>query len=415
MAGPLDEYARVLRANRNFRWLYGAQIVSLFGDWFNYIATAALLARLTGNGLAVGGLFVVRMLAPFVMGPIAGVFADRYNRKRIMIATDVGRAIVVAGFLAIERPDQVWLLYVLTGAQLALSGLFLPARSAILPELVEAEDVGAANALSSVTWSLLLAVGSAIGGLATGLLGVHTAFVIDIGTFLVSAALLLPVRYQATSALAHHRASFIETYRDGLVFLREHPDVLRLCLHKSGNALVGSGGFGVVLVYIAKDRFVWGRDGGIGLGLAFGAVGLGTGIGPIPARRIAADRRAVLRKSLTAAYLCLFAGMACAAPLLRFEWVLLGALLRGVGGGTLWVISSELLYQAVPREVQGRVFATELALFFLTAAIAAGLTGLALESPLGAEGALGIMALLALPPAVWWSRYSRSAHALAER
>ena len=74
-------YLQLMRQNPNFRWLWGGQVVSLLGDWFNLIASAILIAELTGSGLAVGVLFTIRMLAPFAVAPIAGICADRYNRK----------------------------------------------------------------------------------------------------------------------------------------------------------------------------------------------------------------------------------------------------------------------------------------------------------------------------------------------
>jgi NRE family putative nickel resistance protein-like MFS transporter len=84
-------YTELLRNNRNFRFLWFGQIVSLLGDWFNLVASAALIGLLTQSGLAVGSLFVVRMLAPFVVSPIAGVVADRYNRKHILQGTTARR------------------------------------------------------------------------------------------------------------------------------------------------------------------------------------------------------------------------------------------------------------------------------------------------------------------------------------
>ena len=135
-------YGELLRKNRDFRYLWLGQIVSLLGDWFNLIASAALVAQLTQSGLAIGSLFVVRMLAPFLVSPIAGVVADRYNRKYILILTDVFRAVTVLGFLLVRTPEQVWLLYVLTAIQLGFSGFFFPTRTAILPDIVEARALG---------------------------------------------------------------------------------------------------------------------------------------------------------------------------------------------------------------------------------------------------------------------------------
>src|SRR5262245_50188697 len=153
-------YINLIRKNTSFRQLWFGQIVSLLGDWFNLIASAALIAHLTESGAAVGGLFVVRMLAPFLVSPIAGVAADRYNRKRILILTDIVRGLIVIGFLFVREPEQVWLIYLLTGLQLGLSGFFFPARTAILADITEPEELGTANALTSTTWSMMLSFGA---------------------------------------------------------------------------------------------------------------------------------------------------------------------------------------------------------------------------------------------------------------
>ncbi len=102
MSDTSSGYLSLVRENRNFRNLWYGQIVSLFGDWFNLIASASLVASLTGSGLAVGSLFVVRMLAPFFVSPLAGVAADRYNRKILLITTDLVRVVVVLGFLFVR-------------------------------------------------------------------------------------------------------------------------------------------------------------------------------------------------------------------------------------------------------------------------------------------------------------------------
>ena len=165
-------YIELVRGNPNFRYLWFGQIVSLLGDWFNLIASASLIGLLTQSGVAVGALFVVRMLAPFLISPIAGVFADRYNRKKLLIVADLSRATVVLGFLFVRAPEHVWFLYLLTAVQLAIGGFFYPARGAILPDLVSDNELGAANALGSATWSIMLSLGAALGGLAAGQWGI---------------------------------------------------------------------------------------------------------------------------------------------------------------------------------------------------------------------------------------------------
>jgi len=219
-------YRALIRGNRNFRFLWFGQIISLLGDWFNLIASASLIAALTQSGFAIGSLFIVRMLAPFIVSPIAGVVADRYNRKYILIVTDLTRAITVFGFLFVRNANQVWLLYALSAMQLGISGFFAPARNAILPDIVSSYGLGAANALGSATWSVMLALGAAIGGMVSGTWGIYPAFVIDGLSFLLSAACIAQVKFDVVPALdASNKAvgTALKQYIDGLRYLGKHP------------------------------------------------------------------------------------------------------------------------------------------------------------------------------------------------
>ncbi|MCI5145409.1 MAG: MFS transporter, partial [Candidatus Electrothrix sp. AR3] len=116
-AGHLSSYVRLLRSNTNYRryWLSGC--ISQIGDWFNYIAIFVLLSNLTGSGQAVSWFLIAKYLPPTLLGPFAGVVADRYSRKTILLACDLLRAVVVLAYLLIQHSSQVWLVYVLAFAQ----------------------------------------------------------------------------------------------------------------------------------------------------------------------------------------------------------------------------------------------------------------------------------------------------------
>ena len=114
-------YIELLRRNRSFRQLWLGQVVSQMGDWFDTIALYTIILNLTGSGRDVGLLLVARFVPSFLFGPLSGVVADRFSRQKIMIVTDILRAVVVLGFLFVRRADQLWLIYVLTVFQLAPS------------------------------------------------------------------------------------------------------------------------------------------------------------------------------------------------------------------------------------------------------------------------------------------------------
>ncbi len=126
---PAVGYGELLRSNRSFRFLWLGQVVSQMGDWFDTIAVYTITLRLTGSTRSVALIMVARFLPSVVMGPLSGVVADRFSRRSIMITADLLRAVVVLGFLFIRRPDQMWLVYVLTVMQLAFSAFFEPATT----------------------------------------------------------------------------------------------------------------------------------------------------------------------------------------------------------------------------------------------------------------------------------------------
>lgn len=399
-------YFALIRGNRNFRYLWMGQIVSLLGDWFNLIASASLISDLSNSGIAIGGLFVVRMLSQFFVSPFAGVAADRYNRKKILILADISRGLVVLGFLLVREPEHVWALYALTAVQLGISGFFFPTRNAILPELVSREELGAANAVSSATWSVMLAFGAALGGLVAGTLGNQPAFVIDALTFAVSALLIAQIRYQPGAKLtaAEKRVgAVLRQYLEGLRYLRRHLDIAVIVLHKSATSLLITSAFQVLQVTVAANTFVIGEGGGIGLGLMYGAVGIGTGLGPIGARYFTGDRNRPLRWAIAAGYAIAALGLFVASPLSSFGMFLTGTLLRGIGAGIIWVFSTQLLLHLVPNEVRGRVFSTEFALFALLSAAGSAVSGKVIDSSVGITTMLTMMGTLVFIPWLLWT------------
>ena len=397
-------YLGLIRKNRAFRYLWAGQIVSLTGDWFNLIASASLIAALTQSGAAIGGLFAVRMLAPFLVSPFAGVIADRYNRKTILITADVLRCFVVLGFVLVREPEQVWLIYLLTLVQSAAQGFFFPAWNAILPDIAAPKELGLANALASSTWSVMLAFGAALGGLVSGVAGVYPAFVIDAATFLLSAFIILRMPYQSLLAPVEDQSMLagIRQYIDGLAYLRRHIDTFSITLHKGLLGLLVIGLYQVAQVTISERYFPIGAGGSISLGLIYVMSGIGSGIGPILGRQWARDRGHQLRLMIALGYVCAIAGFLISATLASLPVILFGAFLRGIGGGLIWVLSTQLLLQIVPNEVRGRVFSTEFAMYTLFAAVSSGLSGALIDASLGVSGIMLLgSALLVIPTTLW--------------
>src|SRR5947209_4461179 len=173
-------YFALLRRNRNFRLLWIAQIISELGDWFYTLAVCHLLLELTGSkAQAVAFAVVLQVLPSTLAAPTAGVVNDRIGRKGIMIGADIVRFFIVLGMLLVRTPSMVWLVYPLLFVETIGAAFFEPAHSSVIPNIVPAEQVLAANALASVTWSFCLAVGAALGGIVAAWLGRDAVFVLN--------------------------------------------------------------------------------------------------------------------------------------------------------------------------------------------------------------------------------------------
>ena len=183
-----------MRQNRNFRHLWSAQIVSEIGDWFYTLAIYSLLLQLTGRASSVALALVLQVLPQTFIGPVAGVVNDRIRRKRVMIAADLARMVIVFLMLFVRSRSMVWLVYPLLFVETLMAAFFEPARSSVIPNITAREDVILANTLSSATWSVNLLVGASIGGVVAALLGRDAVFILNALSFLASAVLIRGMR-----------------------------------------------------------------------------------------------------------------------------------------------------------------------------------------------------------------------------
>jgi MFS family permease len=400
-------YMELLRTNRSFRQVWLGQVVSQMGDWFDTIALYTIILNLTGSGRAVGLLLVARFLPSFFFGSLSGVVADRFSRRSIMIVSDVLRAVVVLGFLFVRRADQLWIVYFLTVLQLALSTFFEPAKTAVIPSIVSDRELVSANAISSVTWSVMLTLGAAIGGVVTGWFGTDVAFILDALTYLLSAALIASVRIpkrppREKRKLTVSGALGITETIEGARYVKRRPRVLALLLVKPAWGL--GGGILTLLAVFGEKIFPFGRSAATGIGVLFAARGIGTAVGPIVARRISGEGKKRMQTSIGIAFLIGGAFYMAFGVATSFVVALIVLGIAHCGGSILWVFSTVLLQRGVEDSFRGRVFAAELALLTLTMAISNYATGEMLDR-FGMSArtvSVAIGALFLVPGVVWF-------------
>jgi Na+/melibiose symporter-like transporter len=192
---------RLLAGHRDFRLLLAAGLISLTGDWIMRVGLTYIVYALTGSTLASATALLASLLPQAVCGSLAGVYVDRWDRRRTMIATNVLLAVGLVPLLAVHDRDQVWIIYLVTAVQSALSQLFIAAEAAVVPHLVPAEHLVAANALNGQNRDVARLVGAAAGGLAASLGGVVLLTIVDLASFGLAAAILLLIRRPAASTI----------------------------------------------------------------------------------------------------------------------------------------------------------------------------------------------------------------------
>jgi len=368
-------YRELLSGNRNFRLLWLGTVISLFGDWFNTIALYTLVTILTGSPLAVG-LVEALKLSGFAIASIpAGILADRFDRRRLMLTADLLRAALVPLFLFVDSADDLPLLYLLIIGQIALGALFDPAFRALTPNLVDKRELLTANTLLAATWSTLLAVGASVGGIAAAGLGLDAVFIIDAATYLVSAGIIAGIktptaaRQAGAAALSPARprgrqtslvVQALDTARvdlvEGFAWLKANPFVLKLTMAKTAWAV---GGAALVYFLTQLGPVLTPADTALGIGLLYAARGLGTGIGPILSRAVFRRRE---RWAIISAFSIAISGVSYAliAVMGATFWVVIPIIIAHMASGANWVLSTVLLQELVPDRVRGRVFSVEL-------------------------------------------------------
>ena len=373
-------YWALLRENTRYRRLWTGLVVSMAGDWFRTIALYHLVLHLTAaSGLALSGVVLAQTLSLFLLSPVAGVVADRFSRKAIMIGADLVRAGLALGFLLVTSADRVWLAYVLTAALMGVAAFFNPAHAATIPNIVTRRELMAANALTSASWAAMLAIGAALGGVVAAVLGTSAAFVINAVAYAVSAwcisTVSIPPTPTAERSSTDRAHNGWQDFWHGLRYIGTRPTVLRLLSVKAWSAGV-AGGLLILFALFAEHLF---QAGAMGMGRRYMTRGLGAMLGPLLARRFVGEAPEAMGRTISVAFF-ISASFHLAFAYMPMLWLAAAALfLATMAANVLWVFSSTLFQLSVPDAYRGRVFATDFALFTIVMSVSTFMTGWSLD------------------------------------
>ncbi len=403
----LAAYGRLLRSNRDFRLLWSSQVVSEIGDWLYAVTVYSLLLELTGKAESVGLAVVLQLLPQVFVAPTAGVLNDRLPRKAVMIFADIVRIFVVLAMMLVDSPSRVWLVYVILVLETMMWALFEPGRSAIIPSLVpEPKEQLVANSLSSMTWAVNLAFGAGLGGAIALHFGRDAVFMINAGTFVVSAALLMGIRTRErhTESLPPLRLRDLVDFKpilEGVEYVRQDSRRMATMLVKAGMGLLGA--HWVILPVLGDRVFRVADSATAGMSVLFMARGIGALIGSISTGIWAGNDERRMRKGIFWAFLIAGASYAIlsAAPTLTIA--ALAVMAGHAGTSQAWVFSTTMLQRTTEDRFRGRVFSADFAGLFLMMSAVSYVASHLIDGGVDVRTiALATGAISLVPALLWW-------------
>jgi MFS family permease len=381
----------LLRSRPHYRRMIIGNTISQLGDWLSYVAISLLITRAGEGGVAIALVYVAHTLPSALAAPIAGALADRYDRRRLMISSYLLNALITTLMCLTAAHGWLWTLQLLLFTRSAISAIGFTARQAATPSVVEPRELYAANALSSLIWSVLFTAGVALGGLLSALLGPTEAIAIDALTFALSALAIwrlppLPpsAHLSASAPTDAHAEREREGARGGIWsawrLARRDPQLTAALLAKTPAAALSGAGW-LAINALATARAPSYLDAAVALGLSHAVRGAGTGIGPIALRRL-------WPTSANAPTLLAVASLLALLWAPNFELSLAALLLWGMGSGYNFVRSTATIQLHAPHSALGRLTAFDFLCLTLTQSIMALLTGALMDS--GAPLSVGV-------------------------
>jgi predicted MFS family arabinose efflux permease len=360
--------------------MWSGQIVSEVGDHYNNVAVFALALSNTGSGLVVAGILISRAICAVLAGPIAGVLLDRMDRKRIMIISDLVRAVIAIIFILGIPKGRTWLLYVLSGVLMFASPFFSSGRASILPTIATKHELHSANSLTQLTQWTTLTLGSFLGGTSVTQFGYKLAFLFNAFSFLFSAWCIS--RLHVESGFRADRSDVSgdtvvrpwHEYTEGLRYMKSSPLILGIGLVAVGWA---TGGGAAQILFSVFGEVVFHR-GPSGIGIIWGSAGIGLILGALLAHRLGKTISFEnYKRSVSICYVIHGGSYVLFSQAKTFGWALffIGLSRAAVAVSSVLNVSQQLRH--VSNEFRGRVFATIESWNWMTMMLSMAIAGLA--------------------------------------
>ncbi|MFI6822123.1 MFS transporter [Micromonospora sp. NPDC050187] len=354
----------VLSRNRNFRILFLAELVVFGADWFVMVPLLVLLPELTGSGVWGALVLAVDTGVVALLLPYTGTIADRFDRRRILMAANGAALVGALLLLAVRTSATAWLAMLAISVIAVAKAFYSPAAQAALPNVLDPDELAAGNAVAGSAWGTMTVVGASLGGLLSAAFGPYVCFWVAAVALALAAGLTALIRrpLQAPRDHAEPAQRTWAAIREALAYIAHRPRVLALVTVKSAVGL----GNGVLTVFPLLAGLY--GVGAVGTGLLFALRGAGALVGPFLMRRVLTNRRWLLTGLALSmsAYGLSYIGVSLTG---WFPLVLVLVFVAHFAGGSNWVMSNFALQGEVPDRLRGRVFATDMMLATLAISV----------------------------------------------
>ncbi len=344
-------FSEVLR-NRDFLALWLGQVISQIGDSFTYLALLITVNRLTGSTVAMGFMVISLTLPQLFFSFVAGVVVDRVDRKRLMVISDLLRGLLVLAFITVRTPEQIYIYYVVGFLVSSVGVFFSPAKTAMIPRIVQGEErLLSANALSQTIRVVSLLLGPALAGFAIAWLGTAPAFVVDSLTYFVSGFAILTIGTDGRSVAEGKTTlrTMWDQLAEGISYTVRNNTILGIIVTVMV-ALLGVGAIEVLFVPYLQGEFGVGSE---GLGIVQTAQGVGMLLGSALLGSLAARFR--LTRIIAWSVALLGITIAGAGMVDQFALIALAMFVAGLSLAPLNAATMTLMQITVSDDKLGRV------------------------------------------------------------
>jgi len=342
----------LLSRNNAFKHIWLAKTGSILGGWFNQVALGQITLTMTGSPTTMGLVLLCRSLPNVVLGPCISPLVDRYSKKAIMYVSDVLRIFLALIFPVAYMVDSTELLY-LGALLLGIAGvMFNPAQQAVLPAIVDKDDLAEANAINSGTSGIVSIIGAMLGGIIASFFHPVICFIINALSYVWSAFCIYQAKWKEKKILNSKKQPYFYDLKQGFIEVSTNKAARAIIIIGISWGFAG-GGYAILIPILGQEVY---DMGGLGIGMLYAIDGLGMLLGAFYVKQFigANHKKAIIYYGVAYLTQALFF-----AFMTQFSIFILGAfmlLLMRISSGIITPLDSYLLQIHTPDEIRGRVF-----------------------------------------------------------